>query len=82
MTKVDLCSSQTLTGVSGLPFCVQFSFFEFLVFPGEDISKADKSLLNKLIRSKLVTTKNDLEILQKDPNSPLFSVKSFEALKL
>ena len=48
----------------------------------EELSKADKSLLNKLVRSRLVTTKNDLEILQKDPNSPLYSVKSFEALHL
>lgn len=45
-------------------------------------SKEDESLLRKLIHSKLVSTKADLEILQKDPNSPLYSVKTFEALNL
>lgn len=45
-------------------------------------SAADASLINKLLRSNLVESKTDLEILQKDPNSPLFSVKSFEALNL
>ncbi|KAK6176510.1 hypothetical protein SNE40_014779 [Patella caerulea] len=46
------------------------------------ISKEDESILRKILRSKLVTTKADLEVLRKDPNSPLFSVKSFEALNL
>lgn len=45
-------------------------------------SKEDESLLRKLLHSKLVSTKADLEVLQKDPNSPLYSVKSFEALNL
>ncbi|XP_056007729.1 ATP-dependent RNA helicase DDX19A-like isoform X2 [Ostrea edulis] len=45
-------------------------------------SKEDASLLQKLINSKLLSTKANLEILQKDPNSPLYSVKSFEALNL
>ena len=40
------------------------------------------SLMNKLLRSKLVTSTRDLEVLQRDPNSPLFSVKTFEALHL
>jgi len=38
--------------------------------------------MNKLLRSKLVTSTRDLEVLQRDPNSPLFSVKTFEALHL
>ncbi|XP_021339266.1 ATP-dependent RNA helicase DDX19A-like isoform X2 [Mizuhopecten yessoensis] len=39
--------------------------------------------MSKLVRSKLITSVHaDLEILQADPNSPLFSVKSFEALNL
>jgi len=46
------------------------------------VTKEDESLLKKLIHSKLVPTKADLEILQKDPNSPLYSVKTFEALNL
>ena len=47
-------------------------------------TKADASLINKLpvLRDQLVIPKTDLEVLQKDPNSPLYSVKSFEALHL
>lgn len=44
--------------------------------------KAAQSLLNKLIRSNLVNTTNQVEVLQKDPTSPLYSVKSFEELRL
>ncbi|KAL5014955.1 hypothetical protein ScPMuIL_009225 [Solemya velum] len=47
-----------------------------------ELGKEDESLLRKLIHSKLIASKSDLDILQKDPNSPLFSVKSFEALNL
>ena len=48
----------------------------------EKISIAEKSLLQKVIRKGLVENKNDLEVQRKDPNSPLYSVKSFEALNL
>ncbi|XP_039611665.1 ATP-dependent RNA helicase DDX19B [Polypterus senegalus] len=51
----------------------------------EDDDKDDRaaqSLLNKLIRSNLVNTTNQVEVLQRDPNSPLYSVKSFEELRL
>lgn len=44
--------------------------------------KAAQSLLNKLIRNNLVNTTNKVEVLQRDPNSPLYSVKSFEELRL
>lgn len=44
--------------------------------------RAAQSLLNKLIRSNLVDTTNQVEVLQRDPNSPLYSVKSFEELHL
>ncbi|XP_030632060.1 ATP-dependent RNA helicase DDX19B isoform X4 [Chanos chanos] len=44
--------------------------------------RAAQSLLNKLIRSNLVNTTNQVEVLQRDPNSPLYSVKSFEELRL
>lgn len=44
--------------------------------------RAAQSLLNKLIRSNLVDTSNQVEVLQRDPNSPLYSVKSFEELHL
>uniref|UniRef100_A0A6Q2WTK9 RNA helicase n=1 Tax=Esox lucius TaxID=8010 RepID=A0A6Q2WTK9_ESOLU len=45
---------------------------------GEEDDKDDKaaqSLLNKLIRSNLVNTTNQVEVLQRDPNSPLYSFK-------
>ncbi|XP_056589448.1 ATP-dependent RNA helicase DDX19A [Triplophysa dalaica] len=44
--------------------------------------KAVQSLLNKLIRSNLVNNTNQVEVLQRDPNSPLYSVKTFEELRL
>uniref|UniRef100_G1LE09 RNA helicase n=1 Tax=Ailuropoda melanoleuca TaxID=9646 RepID=G1LE09_AILME len=50
------------------------------IFPTED--RAAQSLLNKLIRSNLVDNTNQVEVLQRDPNSPLYSVKSFEELRL
>ena len=48
----------------------------------EASSVAEKSLLQKVIRKSLVENRNDLEIQRKDPNCPLYSVKSFEALNL
>lgn len=48
----------------------------------EQISPAEKSLLQKIIRKGLVETTKDIEIQRKDPNSPLFSVKTFDALHL
>jgi len=48
----------------------------------EGITVAERSLLQKVIRKSLVENKNDLEIQRKDPNCPLYSVKSFEALNL
>lgn len=38
--------------------------------------------MQKIIRSKLVRTTHNVEVQRKDPNSPLFSVKTFEELKL
>jgi ATP-dependent RNA helicase DDX19/DBP5 len=46
------------------------------------ISPAERSLLQKIIRKGLVENKNDIEVQQKDPSSPLYSVKSFEELRL
>ncbi|KZC08707.1 PREDICTED: DEAD-box helicase Dbp80 [Dufourea novaeangliae] len=48
----------------------------------EHIPPAEQSLLQKIIRIGLVETTKDPEILRKDPASPLYSVKSFEALHL
>ncbi|XP_077162453.1 ATP-dependent RNA helicase DDX25 isoform X1 [Paroedura picta] len=50
---------------------------------GDDrASLAETSLLNKLIRRSLVDSNNNVEVLQRDPKSPLFSVKTFEELRL
>lgn len=48
----------------------------------EQFSPAEASLLAKAIRQGLVETKQDVEIQQRDPTSPLYSVKTFEALQL
>ena len=49
---------------------------------GDEPGPADQSLLHKMIRRSLVRNRNEVEVLQRDPNSPLFSVKSFEDLRL
>ncbi|XP_053704744.1 ATP-dependent RNA helicase DDX19A isoform X1 [Synchiropus splendidus] len=43
---------------------------------------AQQSLLNKIICRTLVNNRNQVEVLQRDPTSPLFSVKTFEELRL
>lgn len=49
---------------------------------GDEVSLAETSLLKKIIRKGLVESKATLEIQRSDPNSPLYSIKSFEALNL
>lgn len=48
----------------------------------ESISLGEKSYLQKFIRIRLVETTKPVEIQRKDPNSPLYSVKTFDALHL
>lgn len=48
----------------------------------DKVDLAEQSLLNKLIRRSLVGNRNHVEVLQRDPTSPLFSVKTFEELRL
>ena len=62
-----------------MPF-ICFIFTEVV----EADDKADASLFNKMVHNKLVevTQSSMLDVLQKDPNSPLYSVKSFEELRL
>lgn len=55
---------------------------ESSVEDSEKITAAERSLLQKVIRKGLVENHHDLEIQRKDPNSPLYSVKTFEALNL
>uniref|UniRef100_A0A8P4KLC6 RNA helicase n=1 Tax=Dicentrarchus labrax TaxID=13489 RepID=A0A8P4KLC6_DICLA len=49
---------------------------------GDKVDLAEQSLLNKLIRHSLVRNRNQVEVLQRDPTSPLYSVKTFEELRL
>ena len=42
----------------------------------KSVSPAEASLLNKVLRAKLIETKSNLEIQRADPSSPLYSVKS------
>ncbi|XP_068997791.1 ATP-dependent RNA helicase DDX19A [Embiotoca jacksoni] len=48
----------------------------------EKVDLAEQSLLNKMIRRSLVKNRNQVEVLQNDPSSPLYSVKTFEELRL
>lgn len=48
----------------------------------QEPSRADFSLMNKFIRSALLHSTNNVEVIRADPNSPLYSVKSFEELNL
>ncbi|XP_066495473.1 ATP-dependent RNA helicase DDX25 [Tiliqua scincoides] len=43
---------------------------------------AETSLLNKLIRRSLIESHHHVEVLQRDPKSPLFSIRTFEELHL
>ncbi|XP_015116879.1 DEAD-box helicase Dbp80 [Diachasma alloeum] len=43
---------------------------------------AEEPLLKKLLHKTLVESKQEVEIQRRNPNSPLYSVKSFEELKL
>lgn len=49
---------------------------------GENVTSADLSLMKKILRTKLISSKNDVEIVRKDPKNPLHSAKSFESLRL
>jgi len=48
----------------------------------KELPACERSLLQKIVRTGLITSKHDIEIQRRDPKSPLFSIKSFELLKL
>ncbi|CAG2172320.1 unnamed protein product, partial [Oppiella nova] len=48
----------------------------------EDVSSADLSYMRKVLRNKLLHTKNNVEVTRSLPNSPLYSAKTFEELRL
>jgi len=47
-----------------------------------EISAAEASLMTKVLRENIINVKADVQVQQKDPNSPLYSVKTFEELRL
>lgn len=47
-----------------------------------EVSLAEASLMKKILRSRLVHSTHDVEVQRKDPKSPLYSIKTFEELKL
>ncbi|XP_023218155.1 DEAD-box helicase Dbp80-like [Centruroides sculpturatus] len=47
-----------------------------------EIPLAEASLMRKILHTKLVHSTHDVEVQRKNPNSPLYSVKSFEELNL
>lgn len=56
--------------------------FTVYFFPLPTCRPEEASLIRKIIRRGLVDNKNDLIIQRSDPNSPLYSVKKFEDLRL
>ena len=54
----------------------------FVLVDSKALSAAESSLLTKVLRARLVVTKTNVEVLRQDPNSPLYSVKSFDELNL
>jgi len=48
----------------------------------KEITAAEASFMTKVLRENIINVKADVEVQQKDPNSPLYSVKTFEELRL
>ncbi|XP_022165687.1 ATP-dependent RNA helicase DDX19A-like [Myzus persicae] len=48
----------------------------------KELPASEKSLLQKIVRTGLITSKHDIEVQRRDPKSPLYSIKSLELLKL
>lgn len=57
-------------------------FLHSVVSDDKEISAAEKSLMKKVLADHIINVKSDVEVQQKDPNSPLYSVKTFEELRL
>ena len=47
-----------------------------------EITPAEASYMTKVLRENIINVKADVEVQQRDPNSPLYSVKTFEELHL
>ncbi|GIY37339.1 DEAD-box helicase Dbp80 [Caerostris darwini] len=48
----------------------------------KELPPAEVSMMRKVIRSHLLQSSQEVEVIGRDPNSPLHSVKSFEQLQL
>ncbi|XP_055526267.1 DEAD-box helicase Dbp80 [Wyeomyia smithii] len=79
-TAADLL--ENLASDNGKPPCSEDGDSVSSADKAEAFNPADASLLMKIIRKGLVESKLDLEVQRKDPSSPLYSVKTFEALHL
>ena len=56
--------------------------YTLLLSSVQALSAADASYMTKVLRENIINVKADVEVQQKDPNSPLYSVKTFEELNL
>lgn len=48
----------------------------------ESLTDADISLMKKVLRTKLIACSTNVEVVRNDKNSPLYSIKTFEELRL
>ena len=51
-------------------------------FEDSPVTKAEASLLTKILRKKLVDIYSEVHVVQNDPTSPLYSATTFEELNL
>lgn len=47
-----------------------------------NIPQGELAVINRVIKGKLIENRNKVQVLRSNPNSPLYSVKSFEELRL
>ncbi|XP_003742144.1 DEAD-box helicase Dbp80 [Galendromus occidentalis] len=47
-----------------------------------NLPESERSFMKKLLRTTLLESKNEVQVQRSDPNSPLYSVHTFEELKL
>ena len=47
-----------------------------------NIPPGELAVINRVIKGKLIENRNKVQVLRSNPNSPLYSVKSFEELRL
>lgn len=48
----------------------------------ECLTEAEISLMRKMIRTRLIASSTNVEVVRNDPKSPLYSIKTFEELRL